>query len=154
MWIILEWVFNRTLTFNNHIDSIAGKLYHVLWKMSFPSKFQLVNSLLLPFFLSCDVVYSTLDVVSATRLKVIFSDCTRFVYGRRRFVHISDVNASTIDYTFGNYLMFRYLCFSLILFRNPLYLFEKLVFAQSSRLDLSLLIFFEITQTYVTNHCL
>lgn len=135
-------IFNTTLSWNNHIDRIAGQVYSLLrklWKFSsvtpLATKKKLVKGLIMPFFLYCDVVYASCDAADVSRLNVMFNDCTRYVYGRRRYDRVSDVSTSILNCSFNQYLLFRHLCFlhRLIVTQTPSYLCDRIVFARSSR---------------------
>lgn len=135
-------IFNSYLTWDNHIDTIASKVYSTLRKLwrvsgsiSVHTKCFLIKTLVLPFFTYCDVVYSSMSQKCLSRINVLFNDCARYVYNRRRFVGISDVSSSILGCSITSYLNNRYICFlhKLLAFQKPLYLADRIQFARSSR---------------------
>ena len=71
----------------------------------------LVVSLIVPLFMYCDVVFSSMGSGNFRRLNVLFNNCTRFVHGLRRFDHISNYQTDVLGMTLANYLNYRYLLF-------------------------------------------
>jgi hypothetical protein len=96
----------------------------------------LVRSLIIPIFLYTDVVYfPSLTGLEFRRLELAFNACTRYVFGLRRFDHISEFSRGILGYTLFEYLELRLACFihKIGLVGAPSYLSSLLVLGRSSR---------------------
>jgi hypothetical protein len=145
---ILGVIFNKTLTWHDHISFIAQLVYfklRKLWKISYFIdewlKKKLVLSLIIPHFIYCDVVFSGMRIGEIQNLQQIFNACTRFVTNRRKYDRISDVSTVVLGSSLGNFLNFRYVCFlkKILCKMTPTYLFDKINFGRSQR-NINLLI--------------
>jgi hypothetical protein len=96
----------------------------------------LVRSLIILIFLYKDVVYfSSLTGLEFRRLELAFNACTSYVFGLRRFDHISEFSRGILGYTLFEYLELRLACFihKICLVGAPSYLSSLLVLGRSSR---------------------
>lgn len=135
-------VFNRTLTWNNHINSIVGKTYGVLrtlWtaQKCTPTKTRLLlaKALVIPLLIyGCEIFYNC-DAESKRKLQVAIYTTIRYVYRLKRYDHVSHLAKNLVNMSFQNYIKFRTLLFlfSIIKSKQPTYLYEKIQFPVSSR---------------------
>jgi hypothetical protein len=96
----------------------------------------LVRSLIIPIFLYTDVVYfPSLTGLEFRRLELAFNACTKYVFGLRRFDHISEFSRGILGYTLFECLELRVACFihKIGLVGAPSYLSSLLVLGRSSR---------------------
>lgn len=142
-------VMNSKLQWDDHLSKTTQKIYfglRCLWNAAklFPikTKLDLVRSLLVPHIIYCDVIIGELNSRNFSVLKRAFNSMVRFVYGLRKYDHISHVSKSIFGVGLREYLQCRRLQFmyNLIKMKNPPYLFDELVFRQSSRLRFNLAI--------------
>lgn len=135
-------IFNSAFTWNDHIFYISQKVYctlRKLWKLSVYLntwvKRKLVNSLIVPHFLYCDVVFCGMKFGELSTLKTIFNACTRFVGNRRKYDHISDISKLILGFDFENFLNLRYTIYlkKILLKQTPSYLSDKIVLGRSLR---------------------
>lgn len=135
-------VFNSTLTWTNHINSLVGQTYaklRSLWStQSFtPLKVRLLlaKTYVLPSLLYGCELFANCDTTSKRRLKVVFNNIVRYVYGLRRFSHVSAFSSNIYGVSFDNFLRIRVLLFlhKTIYTQKPKYLYEKIRFARSNR---------------------
>jgi hypothetical protein len=90
----------------------------------------LVRSLIIPIFLYTDVVYfPSLTGLEFRKLELAFNACTRYVFGLRRFDHISEFSRGILGYTLFENLELRLACFihKIGLIEAPSYLSSLLV---------------------------
>lgn len=89
------WI-DPALTWSPHISSICQKVHFSLHSLSklkhlapLSVKKFLINSLIMPLFDYCDVVYSSCREIDAIRLQRAANYCIRFIFGAKRSDHIS-----------------------------------------------------------------
>jgi hypothetical protein len=95
-----------------------------------------VRSLIVPIFLYSDVVYfPSLTGAEFRRLELAFNACTWYVYGLRRFDHISEFSRGILCCTLFEYLELRLAGFihKIVIVGAPDYLNSRLVFGRSPR---------------------
>ena len=138
----LGLIFNTTLTWDDHLDFITVKIYSILgrlWPLAYitpvSTRVKLMSSLIMPLILYCDVVLSSMSAGVLGRLNILFNNCSRYVYGLRRFDHMGEYRCSILGSTLENYLMCRYLMFfyKLTRYHQPGYLYECIRSALSTR---------------------
>jgi hypothetical protein len=81
------------------------------------------------------VYFTSLTGLEFRRLELAFNACTRYMFGLRRFDHISEFSRGILGYTMFEYLELRLACFihKIGLVGAPSYLSSLLVFGRSSR---------------------
>jgi hypothetical protein len=81
------------------------------------------------------VYFPWLTGLEFSRLELAFNACTRYVFGLRRFDHISEFSRGILGYTLFEYFELRLACFILKigLVAAPSYLSSLLVLGRSSR---------------------
>jgi hypothetical protein len=96
---------------------------------------RLVQSLVIPHFLYCDVIYSRASVDVNRRLNVAFNSCARYIFGVSRFQSISSYSAQILRVPLNTYFDFRRcsMMYRLITTRCPGYLSDRLRMARSTR---------------------
>lgn len=138
----LGFKLNRNLSCSNHINYIVGRIYGGLRKLWLSQAFtpletrlKLLKTLIIPLICYAETVYCKLDSVSQNKLQVAFNNSVRYVYGLRRYDHITQYNFLALGCSLLQFLNARKLIFlqNLISTKKPAYLFEKLQFAQSQR---------------------
>lgn len=142
-------VMNSKLKWNDHIAKTTQTIYfglRCLWNAAklFPikTKMDLVKSLLVPHLIYFDVIVGELDSRNFSTLERAFNSMVRFVYGLRKYDHISHVSKNIFGVGLREYLQCRRLMFmyNVIKTKKPPYLFEELTFLQSRRLRLNMVI--------------
>jgi hypothetical protein len=110
-------------TFSNHYD------------IAINMKLKLVRSLIVPNFMYGDVLFSRAGTESFRRLQVAFNSCARFVYGLRRYDHVSHISKMVLGCTLPCYYRFRacVYIFRLLKGGTPGYLAELLQTGRSER---------------------
>lgn len=135
-------IFNRTLTWDDHINCTVGKVYgtlRMLWAThhfipSFTRK-MLAKTLVVPMLIYGCEIYCDGDAVSKRKLNVAFNNTVRYIYGLRRYDHISGYAESLYNMPFNKLLQYRalVLLFNVIQSHQPGYLYDRLRFSISNR---------------------
>lgn len=138
----LGMVFNRTLTWDTHINSIVGKAYGVLrtlWTVQqvtpLNTRIVLAKTLVIPVLTyGCEIFYNC-DSASKAKLKLAFNSTIRYIYGLRKYDHVSHLSMNLLKMSFENFIKFRTLklLFNVLITRQPPYLYENLRLPASSR---------------------
>lgn len=135
-------VFNDKLTWSNHINAVVGQTYaklRSLWQTQYFTpqyiKVLLVKSYIMPGLLYGCELFANCDSVSKQKLNVIFNNVIRYVYGLKRYDHVSQYSHSLYGVSFGNLLNIRALILlhKIIYTGKPFYLFRKIKFNRSNR---------------------
>lgn len=138
----LGYKLTSNLSCNDHVNFVVGRIYGALrklWQSSdftpLETKLHLVKSLLIPIISYFEVVYPRMDSCSEHKLLVAFNSMTRYIYGLRRFDHISAYQTKILGCTLLQYFNARNCIFlhKIIQTRSPSYLYSKLIFCQSRR---------------------
>lgn len=133
---------NTHLTCTDHISHCISKIYLILrnlWQTCncLPTniKLKLVRSLIVPNISYFEMVYCNLDSESKNKLNMALNNTARFIYGKRKYDHISEFTKSILGSNLESYLKIRNILFlyKLIRYRQPCYLYRKLNLVQSSR---------------------
>jgi hypothetical protein len=101
------------------------------------TRLQLAQSLVVPLFLYCDVIFSKVAMGLRDGLQLAYSSCARYVFGIRRPEHISRYSARILGLPLGRYYSFRICCqmYRIVSTRKPDYLYRELQFGRSARLS-------------------
>lgn len=138
----LGYTINRNLSGYNHTNVVIGRIYGCLRKLWISAYFtpqetrrKLVLTLVLPLITYAEVVYSSLDSLSQRKLQVAFNDAVRYIYGIRRYDHISVFARGLIGCTLQEYINARNCIFlhKIMNTQCPSYLYNRLNFTRSSR---------------------
>ena len=134
--------FNRTLSWNDHINQIVGKAYgalRLLWPtrnfIPLNTRKMIAKTLVVPILTFGCEIFCKLDSVSQRKMNVIFNNIARYIFGLRRYDHISESSRSIYGISFDNLLRFRTLVtvFKIICTRQPSYLYDTFQFSLSRR---------------------
>lgn len=126
----------------DHINSVVKNIYLTLRNLRLSADFtplktkkKLVQTLIMPIVTYSEVVYSKLDSGSMHKLNVAFNNVTRYVYGLKRYDHISNWKKDILGCDIEGYLKARNCIFMFKILKNkiPNYLFEKLNLSRSPR---------------------
>lgn len=135
-------IFNNRLTWRDHVDSLVGQLYsklRALWGAQYFTpltiRILLAKTYLVPSLLYGCELFANCDSISRRKLNVLFNNIIRYVYGLRRFDHITSVSRNLYGVSFECLLKIRTLIFlhKVIHTQTPKYIFEKIQFFQSPR---------------------
>lgn len=138
----LGLIFNNNLTWTNHINSLVGQTYiklRSLWSTQYftPLKIRtiLAKSYLIPGLIYGCELFANCDSASKRKLNVLYNNIIRYVYGLRKYDHVSNFSSNLYGVSFDNFLKIRVLIYlhKIIYTQNPQYLFEKIRFARSQR---------------------
>lgn len=134
--------FNKTLTWSDHILSATGKTYSMLRTLRHTQYFTPINirlllakTYLMPNLLyGCELFAST-DCTSLGKLNGAYNAVVRYVYGLRKYDHISSFTNKLYGVTFLNLLNIRALILlhKIIYTHEPPYLFNRIIFTRSNR---------------------
>lgn len=135
-------VFNERLTWDDHVSSICRRVFYALSSLNCTNALiplqlrrKLVISLIVPVFTYGDVIFSCNDAACNRKLEICFNACLRFIYKRRKFDHLSDVRNKVLGCDLFTYYKYRLgvQLFSILLNKQPRYLFDALEFCRSER---------------------
>ena len=136
-------IFNEKLTWNDHVDEMCKKISFGLRKLWTCSHFtpteirrRLILALILPLFTYGDVVFSlSLNSACQHRLNVLFNSCASYVFGIKRYEHISSFSPRIIGCSLQQYYKIRVCSFIYRLIKTccPSYLYNQLKFSMSAR---------------------
>lgn len=128
---------DNDLRFNEHISSLVKKSFctlKMLWKerdfLSMELRKLLTNSLILSRFSYCDEVYGPcIDKFVSLKIQKIQNACIRFIYGLRKYDHISRKLYDTgwLNMRNRRYLHLACLVYKVLHSEIPHYLFRKLI---------------------------
>lgn len=133
---------NRDLRCCDHVRVMIGKVYagvRRLWLssaiLSTETRQKLVKALIVPLFIYGSMIYPKLDSICARKVDVAFNDCIRFIYGLRRFDHVTPYKCLLLGCSLNSYLKRRALIFFYTLLKTgkPAYLREFFEFTTSLR---------------------
>lgn len=135
-------LFNRSLSWKNHINSIVGKVYGVLRTLWASHHFtplktrkMLAKTLVVPILTYGCEIYCRCDAESRRKLNVAFNNTVRYIYGLKRYDHITNFTGSIYNMPFDSLLQYRtiMLLYNIIATHQPNYLYERLQFSLSNR---------------------
>jgi len=138
----LGFIFNNTLSWNDHIISASGKvngMLRYLWPTQYftPLRIRLLiaKTYLLPILLFGCEVFANADSIHKQKLKVAYNNIARYVFNLRRFDHVSEYAHKLNNTSFENLVNTKVLQFvhKLVFSGEPIYLAERLRFTQSRR---------------------
>lgn len=130
------------MTWNDQVNQVLQRIYgglRSLWScgpfLPFKKRAMLVKTLLLPHFNYCDFVMCDADSKLVNSLQVAVNACVRFAFNMKRREHISTQESAIFGCSYTNYKKYR-MCLmirSVLMTRQPDYLFEMLKFTRSAR---------------------
>lgn len=140
----LGFIFNRNLTWKDHVNSIVGKVYgalRTLWATKdftpLKTRKMLAKTLVIPILTYGCEIFCKSDAVSQRKLNVAYNNIARYIYGLGRYDHVSRFSKSIYGMSFDSLLNFRtlLLLFNIIQSHHPSYLYNRLQFSASNRLS-------------------
>ena len=140
----LGFTFNKTLSWNSHINEAISKTVfklRSLWSTQhlIPAKIRMMiaKTYLVPTLLYGIEVFGNCDYESYQKLAVAFNNIARYVFAKRRSDHISSYADQIFGMPLKNYIQFKTLLFlhKILRTKEPSYLFDKILFAQSTRVN-------------------
>ena len=135
-------LFNNSLTWTNHVNSLVMRIYiklRTLWSVQYftPVRIRvlLAKSYLIPSLTYGCELFSSCDSLSRRKLEVLYNNIVRYVYGLKRVDHVSAYSKLLYGVSFDNLLKIRTTTFlhKIIFTKKPNYLYSKLKFAKSTR---------------------
>lgn len=135
-------VFNKHLTWSDHINSICGKTYAMLrnlWMTQYYTPFKirllLAKTYLLPSLLYGCELFASCDASSLKKLNVTYNNIARYVFGIGRRSRISQYSYQICNISLENLLKCRTILFihKVIYTKQPEYLYNRIVFSRSDR---------------------
>lgn len=135
-------VFNSRLNWSDHINTLVGQIYtklRALWSVQYFTplnvRILLAKAYLVPNLAYGCELFSNSDSKSMNKLKILYNNIVRYVYGLSKRDHISFYSKSIFGVSFENFLNIRVLIFfhRIIYTGKPKYLFDQIRFSKSSR---------------------
>ena len=135
-------VFNNSLTWSDHVVAACGKVFgmiRILWPLQYctPTNIRilLAKTYLIPVLTCSSEVFASCDAKSKNRLNVTFNCITRYVYGLRKYDHVSAFSKCLLRVNFPDYLKIKNLILlhKILTSREPSHLYNRLVFSMSTR---------------------
>lgn len=134
--------FNHTLTWSDHILSATGKTYSMIRTLRHTQYFTPINirlllakTYLMPNLLYGCELFANTDSTSLGKLNGAYNAVVRYVYGLRKYDHISSFTGKLYGVSFINLLNIRALILlhKIIYTHEPPYLFNRIIFTRSNR---------------------
>lgn len=134
--------FNNNLTWSNHIYSVAGKIYSMLrslWQTQYFTpiniRLLLAKTYLMPNLIYGCELFASCDSESIRKLNVAYNAIVRYVFGLKKYDHISSFVNKLYGVSFVSLLNIRTLILlhKIIYTNEPSYLFNRIIFAKSTR---------------------
>lgn len=134
--------FSEDLSWDKHINSICSKVFFTLRSltnsnMCLPTwlRRKLILTLIVPLLTYGDALFSSANANQIRKLEICFNACLRFIHKRKKFDRLSDIRNTILGCTLSVYYKYRLAVqiFSIILTKQPAYLYDSLTFARSSR---------------------
>lgn len=138
----LGLIINSTLTWSDHIVAACGKTFSMLrtlWPTQYctPIKIRLLlaKTYLIPILTYACEVFASCDENSKSRLKVTYNSIARYVYGIRRYDHVTSHSKMIYGVDFEALMKIRVLIFlhKIIFTREPEHLYNRLSFSRLRR---------------------
>lgn len=135
-------IFNSSLTWSNHIDSVCGRAYamlRTLWQTQYctPIKIRILLSktYLIPILLYGCELFANCDAKSKAKLNRTFNNIVRYVFGLHKYDRISLFTNRLYNISFNDLLKLRVLIFlhKIIYTHLPDHLYKRLRFSRFSR---------------------
>lgn len=135
-------IFNNNLTWSNHVNSIVGKLYYMLrtlWQTQFYTpmniRMLIAKVYLMPCLLYGCEVFANCDANSMNKLRKIFNNVIRYVFGLRKNSRVSAYSGKLYGMSLQNLMNIKVLTLlhKIIYLKEPSYLHNRLNFSRSGR---------------------
>ena len=135
-------VFNKTLSWEDHINQAIGKIYCLLrslWDsqtfLPKSARMLIAKTHLVPTLLYGCEIYANCNSIQMQKLTILFNNIARYVFCLNRFDHVSTFSIQLYGLSFKCLLKYRVLLYlhKIIYTKEPSYLYEKLKFSRSAR---------------------
>lgn len=135
-------IFNKNLTWGNHINYACGRTYSMLrtlWQTQYctPVKIRilLAKTYLLPILMYGCELFAKCDAASTRKLNSVFKSIVRYVYGVKRFNSVSPFTVKLYGVQFDDLLKTRVLIFmhKIVFTQQPQHLYNRLTISRSNR---------------------
>lgn len=135
-------IFNSSLTWSNHVNSLVRQTYvklRSLWSTQFlipiKTRTMLAKTYLIPGLTYGCELFSKCDSESQRKLNVLYNNIIRYVHGLRRFDHISSFSNSLYGVSFESCLKIKTLTLlhKIVYTAKPQYLFNQIRLGRSPR---------------------
>lgn len=139
----LGFTLNKFLNWDDHINVLIRNVNFYIMRLNSLSyhipvsiKKIMANAILVSRFLCGIEVFSGTSASNMNKLRICFNNVVRFVYGVRRFEHISSYVKDFIGCSFDNFVAIRmlFLLYKVIYYGVPHYLLCRFNFLPSQRL--------------------
>ena len=138
----LGLMFTKTLSWNYHIRLTIGRIYgglRLLWTnhkiTPLKTRIILAKTLLVPIMLYGCEIFHNCDYEHKRKLNVAYNSIARYIFGLRRYDHVSEFSRSIYGITLESLFKFRSLLLlnNIMQTRQPPYLYDKICHSRSSR---------------------
>nr|CAH7762105.1 unnamed protein product [Callosobruchus chinensis] len=136
---ILGVEIDNKLRFIDHIKKITQKTYSRLrmlyanrYLLNFKMRKKLCEALILSIYSYCDILYyPCLNQLTKNRLQILQNNCIRFIFGLRKYDHVTDKYIALKWLKMSDLTKYHYLIFikKLLTLAKPEYLREKIIFS-------------------------
>lgn len=135
-------IFNKNLTWCNHINYACGRTYSMLrtlWQTQYctPIKIRilLAKTYLLPILMYGCELFAKCDAASERKLNSVFKCIVRYVYGVKRFNSVSPFTVKLYGIQFDDLLKTRVLILmhKIVFTQQPQHLYSRLTISSSNR---------------------
>lgn len=135
-------ILNSKMKCCDYVNAMIARVYaglRRLWLSAYilPTsiRMKLVKTLVMPYFTFGRAVFPKLDSVCTRKVEVAFNDCIRFIFGLRRFDHVSSHRCLMLGCSLSSYLKQRMLILLFNILNNdgPEYLKELFRLSISNR---------------------
>jgi hypothetical protein len=139
---ILGLVVDSKLSWVDHVSKICREInggLSMLRKSQFitppVTRKRLVQVLLVPKLMYCSNIFMSCSREQWNQIDRCFNSCTRYVFGLKRFDSVRSHKNDILGCSIENFVLFRacLFMFSLINYKTPSYLYEKLCFPNRPR---------------------
>ena len=129
-------IFDQHMSWVDHINNIVGKAYGRLKQayryknfLSIDSKFRLIEAYILSLFNYGDILFQNITARLANKIQLVQNACMRFVFGLRKYDHISHCfdKKKTLNIENRRKLHSLTLMHKIMLGQAPHYLTQKIV---------------------------
>lgn len=133
---------DNRLSFERHVNEMMKKVYFSLHSLRINKlyletdiKLKLVHALVIPHFLYCDVIIAFVNSRLRNKITKAFKCVIRFCYGLKKRDTTRNFSKSIFGCEIFDYFNYRFVLFlfKIIHYKEPSYLYEKLIFSKSER---------------------
>jgi hypothetical protein len=136
----LRLLLNENLTAVDQSKRVGRRIYSILRSIRphashtpFSVRKRLAQSLVTPHINYCNIVYSSVDVASRSRIRVAFNACLRYIHRVRPRDHIAHLESSVtgmiLETSAGAQLLTFVFVYKILHVRQPSYIFSLFHFA-------------------------